>query len=206
MFHKVIHSSFRAVIKTIALGWVRVSRPCPALVPVLPGEANRQIQMHGNTLNLYLIYFYGGRIDGVLNPFAVCFSQRKLDIVRKITVKIQLIYLNTKRGHSSGGSHSNCGCQRLLRKVLVDSRPCQGSQPMPVPCHAHLRLSSPSPIQLRRSHTQRENCCLLSSSQEDFTNSISFWWWARLVLMVENDQQPSSGLRVHRWSEQTARV
>lgn len=177
--------------------------PCPCTCASRRGkQANTNTR---NTLNLYLIYFSGGRINGVLNPFAVCFSQRKLDIVRKITVKIQLIYLNTKRGHSSGGSHSNCGCQRLLRKVLVDSRPCQGSQPMPVPMPTW-GWAAPSPIQLWRSHTQRENCCLLSSSQEDFTYSISFWWWARLVLMIENDQQPSSGLRVHRWSEQTARV
>jgi len=32
----------------------------------------------------------------VLNPFAVCFSQRKLDTVRKITEKIQL-FISTLR-------------------------------------------------------------------------------------------------------------
>lgn len=39
-FNKVIHSSFRDVIKTLALNWVRISGPYPALAPTLSGEAS----------------------------------------------------------------------------------------------------------------------------------------------------------------------
>lgn len=49
MFHKVIHRSFRGVIKTGALSWMRTSRPCPALVPESSGQANRPTEMQLHT-------------------------------------------------------------------------------------------------------------------------------------------------------------